>query len=283
MQRLVISREWGWPDRGRDMGEVERYPDGSFCWIDLGTTDVEGAKAFYGGLLGWEFGDLPAPEGSYTMCRLRGREVAGIHRHAEEEGTGWSSNVSVGDLDRATARARELGAEVLAEPFDVPGAGRTAVLRDPAGAVVSLWQAGGHAGAGLVNEVGSWNWNELVAPDLDRAKKFYGELFGWTAEDVPGPIPRTGFSLGELLVGAATPRARRSLRLPAGRCRSWWPTPTRRRPRPSGSAGGCYCRPWTSPSGASRSWPTRPGASSPPRTCPPAPSGASTAPSASPA
>ena len=42
------------------MGEVERYPDGSFCWIDLGTTDVEGAKAFYGGLLGWEFEDLPA-------------------------------------------------------------------------------------------------------------------------------------------------------------------------------------------------------------------------------
>ena len=183
------------------MGEVERYPAGSFCWIDLGTTDVEGAKAFYGGLLGWEFEDLPAPEGSYTMCRLRGRDVAGIHRHAEEEGTGWSSNVSVGDLDRATARARELGAEVLAEPFEVPGAGRTAVLRDPAGAVVSLWQAGGHAGAGLVNEVGAWNWNELVAPDLDRAKKFYGELFGWMAEDVPGPIPRTSFSLGELLVG----------------------------------------------------------------------------------
>ena len=82
------------------MGEVERYPDGSFCWIDLSTTDVEGAKAFYGRLLGWEFEDLPAPEGSYTMCRLRGREVAGIHRHAEEEGTGWSSSVSVGDLDR---------------------------------------------------------------------------------------------------------------------------------------------------------------------------------------
>jgi uncharacterized protein len=91
------------------MGEVERYPDGTFCWIDLGTTDVEGAKAFYGGLLGWEFEDLPAQEGSYTMCRLRGRDVAGIHRHAEEEGTGWNSNVSVGDLDRAAASARELG------------------------------------------------------------------------------------------------------------------------------------------------------------------------------
>ena len=183
------------------MGGVERYPDGAFCWIDLGTTDVEGAKAFYGGLLGWEFEDLPAQEGSYTMCRLRGRDVAGIHRHAEEEGTGWNSNVSVGDLDRATPRARELGAEVLAEPFDVPGAGRTAVLRDPAGAVVSLWQAGGHAGAGLVNEVGAWNWNELVAPDLGAATSFYGELLGWASAPIPGAVARTSFSLGELLVG----------------------------------------------------------------------------------
>ena len=183
------------------MGEVERYPDGTFCWIDLGTTDVDGAKAFYGELLGWEFEDLPAEEGSYTMCRLRGRDVAGIHRHAEDEGTGWSSNVSVDDLERATSRALELGAEVLAEPFEVPGAGRTSVLRDPAGAVVSLWQASGHAGAGLVNEVGAWSWNELVAADLEAAKAFYGELFGWTAEDLPGPFPRTGFSLGELLIG----------------------------------------------------------------------------------
>ncbi len=78
-------------------------------------------------------------------------------------GTGWSSNLSVGDLDRATARARELGAEVRADPFDLPGAGRTAVLQDPAGAVVSLWQAGGHTGAGLVNEVGAWNWNDVVS------------------------------------------------------------------------------------------------------------------------
>ena len=35
------------------MGEVERYPDGAFCWVDLGTVDPAAAKAFYGGLLGW--------------------------------------------------------------------------------------------------------------------------------------------------------------------------------------------------------------------------------------
>src|SRR5688572_11442368 len=143
------------------MGDVERYPNGTFCWIDLGTTDVAGAKAFYGGLFGWEIEDQPAGgDGSYSICRLRGRDVAGIHEHGEDEGVGWSSNISVDDLDRATSRARELGATVLAEPFEVPGAGRTSVLRDPSGAVVGLWQPAGHAGAGVVNEPGTWTWNE---------------------------------------------------------------------------------------------------------------------------
>jgi uncharacterized protein len=183
------------------MGQVERYPNGTFCWIDLGTTDVAGAKAFYGGLFGWEFEDLPADEGTYTMCRLQGRDVAGVHEHSPEEGTGWSSSISVDDLDATTAKARELGAAVLADPFEVPGAGRSSVLRDPSGAVVSLWQAGGHVGAGLVNEVGTWGWNELVSPDQDAAKAFYGGLFGWSSDDLPGSIPRTSFTLGGLLIG----------------------------------------------------------------------------------
>jgi uncharacterized protein len=192
------------------MGEVERYPNGVFCWIDLGTTDVAGATAFYGGLFGWEFEDQPAGDGdAYTLCRLQGRDVAGIHRHDPDEGIGWASSVAVDDLEAATARARELGAAVLAEPFDVHGAGRKAVLRDPSGAVVSLWQPQGHAGAGLVNEVGTWTWNELATPDLAAAKAFYAELFGWGAQDIPGQFPRTSFSLGDLLVGgghAPTPQ-----------------------------------------------------------------------------
>jgi len=184
------------------MGQVERYPNGVFCWIDLGTTDVAGAKAFYGGLFGWVFADLPAGgEETYTLCRLKGRDVAGIHHHEPAEGVGWASSIAVDDLEAATARARELGAAVLAEPFAVNGAGRTAVLRDPAGAVVSLWQAGGHAGAGLVNEPGAWTWNERVSGDLAAGRDFYVALFGWSADDVPGTFPRTSFTMGDLLIG----------------------------------------------------------------------------------
>ena len=119
------------------MGRVERYPNGAFCWVDLGTNDAEGAKAFYGGLFGWEFQDLPiGDQGTYSICRLDGRAVAGLYDGAERPA--WGSYIRVDDVDRATERARQLGAEVLVEPFDAPGGGRVATIRDPAGAEVSL-------------------------------------------------------------------------------------------------------------------------------------------------
>jgi predicted enzyme related to lactoylglutathione lyase len=182
------------------MGEVERYPNGTFCWVDLGTDDAPGARGFYGGLFGWEFDDLPTGEkGTYSICRLRGKAVAGLYDRAER--AGWGSYVKVGDVDRAAGRARELGAEVLVEPFGAPGGGRVATVRDPAGASVSLSQPGEYFRAQLVNQDGAWTWNELVSADLAAGADFYGELLGWSREDVPGPIARTSFTLGDLLIG----------------------------------------------------------------------------------
>lgn len=181
------------------MGEVSRYPPGTFCWIDLGTTDVAGARSFYEGLFGWEADDVDG----YVLWRLEGRIVSGLHEHSPEEGTGWSSNVCVDDIQTATARARALGAEVLVEPTGITGTGKVSSVRDPTGAEVALWQPLGHAGAQIVNEVGTWTWNELVAADLQAAATFYGDLFGWEAEAAPGPIARLGFSMGHLLIGGA--------------------------------------------------------------------------------
>jgi uncharacterized protein len=181
------------------MGEVTRYPDGTFCWIDLGTPDVPRARTFYGELFGWRFDEVPG--GGYLMCRLDGKDVTGIHEHSPEEGANWSSYVSVGDVEGTTARAAELGGTVANGPVDVGDIARMSVIRDPAGAEVSLWQAKGLLGAGLVNEVGTWTWNELSTPEVEAAKAFYGALFGWEAQDVPSPIPRAGFSLEGFLVG----------------------------------------------------------------------------------
>jgi uncharacterized protein len=184
------------------MGEVSSYPNGTFCWVDLGTSDVAGAKAFYGELFGWDLEDVPAGEGAtYTLARLRGRDVAGMHFHTEEEGTGWSSYICVDDLDATIARVRELGGGVLMEPADLPGVARMAQIADPGGAEVTLSQPTGQFGAGLVNDVGAWSWNELVSPGLQAATAFYAGLFGWKADQLPGPMPRISFTLGELLIG----------------------------------------------------------------------------------
>jgi hypothetical protein len=95
------------------------------------------------------------------------------------------------------------------EPFHIEGAARVSLIRDPADAVVTLWEAKGHIGAGFVNEIGAWSWNELVTPAVHAAKDFYGDLFGWKAEDVPASIPRAILSLGDLVIGgvhAPTPQ-----------------------------------------------------------------------------
>ena len=79
------------------MGQVERYPDGTFCWVDLGANDAAGAKRVYGGLFGWEFDDLPTgAQGTYSTCRLGGRAVAGLYDRAERPA--WGSYISVEDV-----------------------------------------------------------------------------------------------------------------------------------------------------------------------------------------
>ena len=173
------------------MGERTSYPHGTFSWVDLATTDPEGAKAFYGGLFGWEGEDMPAGGGLiYTMFRLNGLYVAAVSSQMEHERAAgipphWNSYVTVDDVDAVAARVPELGGQLLAGPFDVLDSGRMAVLQDPTGAVVSLWQAGNHHGAQLVNDPGSLTMNSLTTPDPERAREFYAALLGWTFEMGP--------------------------------------------------------------------------------------------------
>lgn len=174
------------------MGERTSYTPGTFCWVDLATTDAQGAKAFYAGLFGWEAEDVPAGEaGTYTMLRLRGKDVAGLYRMSEEQRTrgmtpSWVSYVSVDDVGAGAERAKSLGGTLLAEPFDVMDVGRMAVVQDPTGAVFAMWEPGRHIGASLVNDPGCLCWNQLTTTDVRKATDFYTALFGWQAEPLEG-------------------------------------------------------------------------------------------------
>jgi uncharacterized protein len=169
------------------MGERTKYTPGTFSWTDLATTDQGAAKEFYAGLLGWTYDDMPMDDqgGLYSMAKMKDRYVAAIapmQPGMEGHPPFWASYVTVDDADAAAAKAKELGANVMGEPFDVFESGRMAIIQDPQGAVFSVWQPKQHIGAGLVNEPGALCWNGLLVPDPEAAKQFYRDLFGWSTE-----------------------------------------------------------------------------------------------------
>ena len=165
---------------------VTRYPDGVFAWVDLGTSDPEAAKSFYGSLFGWSFLDQPTDSGMiYSMAQIEGHNVAGLGPlDSEMQAQGippfWSSYVKHDDVDAVAARAAEAGGNVMMPPIDVMDAGRMTMIQDPTGATFGVWQPGTHIGAALVNIPNALVWNELMTGDAEGAKKFYSSVFGWT-------------------------------------------------------------------------------------------------------
>ncbi len=177
------------------MGERTTYTPGTFSWTDLATTDQEAAKTFYSGLFGWDYEDNPVGDGLYySMAKLNGRFVAAISLQQEQQREAgappaWNSYITVKNADETLARARELGASVHADAFDVMEAGRMGVVQDPQGAYFLLWQPNQHIGAGLVNAPGALAWNELGTPDPEGAATFYGDLLGWSTTPMEGADP----------------------------------------------------------------------------------------------
>lgn len=171
------------------MPVMETYAPGTFCWADLGTPDAAAAKRFYTGLFGWAAEDRPmGPDAFYTMLTIEGRSVAALyHQDATPTGTPphWLSYISVGSANDSAQRTKALGGTVLMDPFDVLDVGRMALVQDPTGAVVALWEPRRHVGSGLVGEPNSICWNELATNDTRRAGAFYASLFGWSAEAQP--------------------------------------------------------------------------------------------------
>jgi uncharacterized protein len=188
------------------MGERDTHEHGTFSWTDLSTPDAEASKAFYGSLFGWEFEDNPIPDGGvYVMARLGGRAAAAMFETTERH-PAWASYVTVDDVDAITERARELGANVMAEPFDVMDAGRMATLQDPTGAVFCVWEPRRAIGAEVVNTHGALSLNQLNTSDPDAAQRFYGDLFGWRFEQAPGTdTPYWGVYRGERLNAGMMP------------------------------------------------------------------------------
>jgi hypothetical protein len=178
------------------MSERTKYANGVFSWADLATTDQDAAKQFYSELFGWEADDRPVGDGVvYSMMELEGKDVAAISPQPQQQRDAgvpptWNSYITVDSADAALARAKELGANVHADAFDVMDVGRMGVVQDPQGAYFMVWEPKTNIGAQLVNVPGAFTWNELASPDIDASAAFYGDLFGWTTDAMEGgPFP----------------------------------------------------------------------------------------------
>jgi predicted enzyme related to lactoylglutathione lyase len=162
------------------MSDRDGFEHGVPCWVDTWQDDAEAAGRFYADLFGWEIEAGP----EYTMARHRGREVAGLGSPRPDAiPAQWTTYVWVDSADDAVAKVRDAGGSVLSGPFDALDGGRIAIIADPAGAALGVWQVREHKGAQVVNEPSAWAMSMLQTSDPEAAKRFYGAVFGWQTEE----------------------------------------------------------------------------------------------------
>lgn len=196
------------------MPTIEQHPAGAFTWIELATSDQNGAKRFYCDLFGYSIVDYPmGPSGIYTMFQIGGKDAGAAYTMGAEESASmpphWNLYIGVDNADEAAALVTSLGGTVLMPPFDVQDAGRMAVCHDPTGAFFDIWEPKNSIGLQITGVPGTLCWADLSTPDPATAKSFYEAAFGWevtvgandpsgylhikNGEDFIGGIPPVGY------------------------------------------------------------------------------------------
>ena len=121
---------------------------GRIWWNELNTWNPDKAKAYYSAVLGWEYDEAPTADGymarPYYIAKKDGVRVAGIFTLYEPVFKGapehWFTYLAVDDVTKAVAESNACGGSLLRDPFDIPGFGTLAVVRDCNGAVMGLFQ-----------------------------------------------------------------------------------------------------------------------------------------------
>lgn len=171
---------------------------GTVIWHELYTSDVDAATRFYTELLGAGIEVAKAADVEYPMLKKDGRSHAGFFRKDHDDvPSHWYPYIEVGDVDAAVEQAKSRGSDVYHGPVSMADI-RFAVLGDPQRATFGVLSSPNDAPTGL------FVWDELHAADVDAAKRYYGELFGWTASSFMEGYDV--FNAGETMVGGLMPK-----------------------------------------------------------------------------
>lgn len=176
--------------------KVSGIKQGVPSWMELATSDENGALAFYSSLFGWTDDAQPLPAeaggGAYHMQQIGGDNVAAINRQQPDEAQAgipphWNVYLAVDDVDATVGKVSGAGGQVMVPPMDVMDAGRMAIVSDPSGGVVGLWQAKLHEGFQRVREPGTFTWAELVTDQPEPAAKFLSNVLEVPTQQMPVP------------------------------------------------------------------------------------------------
>ncbi len=169
----------------------KNHPHGVFCWSELCTHNWAEGKRFYTELFNWDSDDQPIGNDLYyTMLQKQGDDIAAMYQMPDDQKSSgipshWLAYIAVEDIDSVAEKAKQLGAEVIAGPHDVMGAGRMVLLNEPGGALFALWQGKQHKGCQRLGELNTPYWHELASRDSAKSGDFYCQLLGWESEIKP--------------------------------------------------------------------------------------------------
>ncbi len=112
-----------------------------FVHVELVTTDVAKAKTFYGKLFKWKLEDVDMGDMIYTLIRVGDGTGGGLMKNPmPDRHSMWIAYVEVGNVKKATKKAKSLGAKVKKDVTEVKGAGSLSIITDPTGAMLGLWE-----------------------------------------------------------------------------------------------------------------------------------------------
>jgi predicted enzyme related to lactoylglutathione lyase len=163
------------------MTKRESAPIGAPCWVDLWTSDVEASRRFYAELFGW-VAEQPSPEhGGYFMFTREGVPIAGGMGDMGEmrADDAWKPYLASEDIEATLSLATEQGATVQAPAMAIDDLGIQAVITDPQGLVIGVWQPGSFPGFTVINEHGAPIFFAFDTDDYGGAVDFYRQAFGW--------------------------------------------------------------------------------------------------------
>lgn len=165
---------------------MAEYTEGMPCWADAMFSDVEGAKSFYGDVLGWTFGEASSEYGNYTQAYADGKAVAAVvpPMTGQEGQSAWCLYLASPDVGATAEKIRAHGGEVLMEPMQVGEFGSMLLARDPGGVAFGVWQAGVHKGFEATAVPGAYCWAEVFTREPEKADVFFPAVFGYGAKQM---------------------------------------------------------------------------------------------------